>query len=53
MQQEIGQEQIRAKIAELRNRYARLWNLCGPKGISKATTENYAREIDALEARLK
>jgi len=53
MQQEIGQEEIKAKIAQLKNNWARLRNLCGPRGVSRETFERYADEIENLESKLK
>lgn len=43
---------LKAKIAELRQRYARLAAICGPMNISRQTIEAYKKEIAALEAQL-
>jgi hypothetical protein len=52
MQQIQNKEEIKSEIARIRQRYARLKAVCGPFAISKATMEEYAREIGALEAQL-
>jgi hypothetical protein len=52
MQQEEKIE-IKAMIAELRTRYARLSSLCGAQNISRQTKESYAKEIAKLESQLR
>lgn len=51
MEQE--KEAIKAKIAQLRTRYAKLRAMCGPRVISSNTIRWYADEIESLEAKLK
>lgn len=51
MEQE-KQAEIKKQIAELRARYARLRNICGPQHISKATIEKYTQEISALQTQI-
>jgi len=46
------QTKIKEKMAELRARYARLRNLCGPRHINRATAEEYAKQLQTLEAQL-
>lgn len=52
MQTLQNQEQIKAKIAELRQGYAKLKVLCGPRGVSQETVESYREAIKRLETQL-
>ena len=45
--------EIKTRILEIRNRYMRLRNICGPQNISKNTIADYIREIQSLESQLK
>lgn len=47
---ETEEDEIKARIAELKARYARLERACSfGARISPRTTESYAREIEALQ----
>ena len=50
---EQRQAEIKTRIAELREKYARLQSLCryGAR-VSKETTKQYAREIESLQIQL-
>tara|TARA_Y100000310_G_scaffold325742_1_gene389704 strand:- start:4237 stop:4395 length:159 start_codon:yes stop_codon:yes gene_type:complete len=50
---EKEQTEVRAKIAELRERHAKVQALCSfGARLSPETTAEYAREIQSLEAQL-
>jgi hypothetical protein len=53
--QETNTTDLRAKIAELRQSYTRLALNCRAAGIkvNPATVQDYARELQMLEAQLK
>jgi hypothetical protein len=46
------QAEAKAKIAALREKYAKLRSICGPQAISQQTREEYARAIETLQAQL-
>ncbi len=48
----MQQEEIKAKISELKRNWARLRTLCGPRRLNSETTIRYAEEIERLEAKL-
>lgn len=50
MQTQTTSEETKARIAALRQGYARLKALCGPNGVAKETIETYKKEIQNLEA---
>jgi multidrug resistance efflux pump len=47
------QAEIKERIAELRNRYARLKAICGPQAISRETIAEYTKELQTLQAQLE
>ena len=49
----MEQEEIKARIAELKARYAKLRAICGPRVLGSETIERYAEEIESLETKLK
>lgn len=49
----MEQTETKQKIAELRQRYARLKAICGPQGISRETIADYTREIQQLQTKLE
>jgi len=53
MQTETEEVEIKARIAELRTRYAKLAALCrfGVR-VNRETLENYAQEIESLQNKL-
>jgi len=44
--------ETKAKIAEMRQRYARLKAICGQQGICRETIAEYTDEIQKLQAQL-
>jgi 3-deoxy-D-arabino-heptulosonate 7-phosphate (DAHP) synthase len=49
---EAEQAETKAKIAALRESYARLRAICGPQGISRETKAEYADKIAQLQTQL-
>lgn len=43
---------LKEEIAALRKSYARLQAICGPRGISKETTQDYEKRIKTLLEKL-
>ena len=52
MSQEQEQAETREQIRKLRESYARLQAICGPRGISKETTQEYEKKIKTLLEKL-
>ena len=52
MEQEKINE-LKAKIAQIKKRYGILRAMAGPRGISPETTEEYAKEIENLQAQIQ
>lgn len=47
-----SETELKAEVAGLRGSYARLLAICGPRAISKETTQEYEKRIRALLARI-
>ena len=50
--EQATQEEIKAKIAQLRKRYEILRAMAGPRGLNLETIKDYANEIEKLQAKL-
>jgi N-methylhydantoinase B/oxoprolinase/acetone carboxylase alpha subunit len=50
--EEQTEADIKAKIAKLRMRYARLREICGRQAISKETIEEYAKALQNLQVQI-
>jgi len=52
MQEIQSKDEIKVKIADLRQRYTRLRAICGHQGISQETIAEYTKAIQKLQTQL-
>jgi len=52
MQKIEQKDEIKKRIAEIRQSYSKLKAICGPQGINRETIAAYTREIQELQAQL-